>query len=164
MCATSWHSAHICLLLSLVCSQINGSALLFLATMKERKVEKDRGKSMKTLKTGRKPSQPKQMRLTRTLNRAKKIWQAFPSSQAILARREAKSLQCVNKGQTRQAIRQTQDQPSDIWLAWALSPQFLRFLHKVFIADHEIPFTSFPFILSSPPPTQGKVCGISFTY
>lgn len=47
---------------------------------------------MKTLKTGRKPSQPKHMRLTRTLNRAKKIWQAFPSSQAVLARREAKSL------------------------------------------------------------------------
>lgn len=72
------------------------------------------------------------MRLTITfIRQGKGNLAKLPSSQGGLAKKVASSLKSVTKDKT----RQMQGQPSDYCLGWGLHLQFLRFLHKVIIAD-----------------------------
>lgn len=72
---------------------------------------------MKTLKTGRKPSQTKQMRLTRTLNRAREIWQAFPvARQFLLGERQSPANVSIKTRPDRPFDRRKTSHQTSDWL------------------------------------------------
>lgn len=74
---------------------------------------------MKTLKQRQESKWAESNDANKSIKQGKGDLANHPSSQGLLAKKVANSLQSVTKDQTRQATWQMQDQPSDYCLGWA---------------------------------------------